>query len=204
MKTIYGNEPHDLGLNMAVRTLASITCPNGWDLVPTFEEAPTTLQDVIAYAKEHGRLCIAMEDSDGTIYADEETNWHLRAWHDSIHFRHKLAFTAAGEAAASYVQVAQLYRKYHKTHSREQLVVWGSLILADILGLVHYHQRTGLWPKNKRAGTLKNAPGWATQAELIFDECQGPDHEEKALRLSAGKWGYPYDTRLIFGGNANA
>lgn len=195
MKTVYGKEPVDLGLNCAVRTLATICCPNGWDLVPTFEEAPTTLNGVIEYANEHGRLCIAMEDSGGTIYDDEETNWHLRAWHDSVHYRHKLAFNAAGEAAATYVQVAQLYRKYRNTHPREVLVRWGSLILADILGLVHYHQRTGLWPKNKRAGTLKQAPGWETQASLIFDECAGHDHEDKALSLSASKWGNPYDMR---------
>lgn len=192
-------KPLDLGLNCAVRTLATITCPNGWDLVPTFAEAPTTLQGVIDYAKQHGRLCIAMEDSSGTIYEDEETNWHLRAWHDSIHFRHKIAFTAAGEAAATYVQVAQLYRRYRLTHPRETLVRWGSLILADILGLVHYHQRTGLWPKNKRAGTIKNAPLWETQANLIFDECAGEFHESKALALAASKWGYPYDIRAVMG-----
>lgn len=192
-------KPLDLGLNCAVRTLATITCPNGWDLVPTFAEAPTTLQAVIAYAKQHGRLCIAMEDSSGTIYEDEETNWHLRAWHDSIHFRHKIAFNAAGEAAATYVQVAQLYHKYRATHPRETLVRWGSLILADILGLVHYHQRTGLWPKNKRAGTIKNAPLWETQANLIFDECRGPEHERAALILATNKWGYPYDIRVVMG-----
>lgn len=192
MKTVYGNEPLDLGLNCAVRTLANKACPNGWDQVPTFAEAPTTLAGIIAYGKEHGKLCIAEEDSSGTIYADEETNWHLRAWHDSIHFRHLIAFNAAGEAAATYCQVAQLYRQY-RTHSREKLVRWGSLILADILGLVHYHQRTGLWPKHKRAGTIKNAPGWLTQAELIYDTCQGPDHEKLAINLARDKWGYPYD-----------
>lgn len=190
-------QPLDRGLNCAVRTLASITCPNGWDLVPTFEEAPTTLAGIIEHAEKHGRLCIAMEDSDGTIYACEETNRHLRAWHDSIHFRHKIAFNAAGEAAATYVQVAQLYRRYRETHPRETLVRWGSLILADILGLVHYHQRTGLWPKNKRAGTIKNAPLWETQAQLIWDTCQGPDHEQLALALAAGKWGYPYDIKAV-------
>lgn len=185
-------QPLDRGLNCAVRTLATITCPNGWDLVPNFTDAPTTLEDVKAYARKHGRLCIAMEDSEGTIYADAETNWHLRAWHDSVHYRHNIAFNAAGEAAATYVQVAQLYRKYRATHPRETLVRWGSLLLADILGLVHYHQRTGLWPKHKAAGTVKNAPLWETQANLIYDRCAGVDHERAALSLSMDKWGYPY------------
>lgn len=192
MKTVYGNEPVDYGFNCAVRTLAKVCCPSGWDQVKTFAEAPTSLQDMLAYAKEHGRLCIAEEDSSGTIYADEGINWCLRAWHDSVHYRHLLAFTAAGEAAAVYVQVAQLGRKYY-TQPREQLVRWGSLLLADILGLVHYHQRTGLWPKNKRQGTLNEAPKWEREAAAILDECAGLTHETKALAKSAAKWGYPYD-----------
>lgn len=195
--TIYGNTPHDLGLNCAIRTLANKCVPAGWDQVKTFDEAPTSLAEVLRYAREHGRLCIAEEDSDGTIYACEETNWHLRAWHDSVHYRHLIAFNAAGEAAATYVQVAQLYRVYGRTHPKDMLIEWASILLADILGLVHYHQRTGLWPKNKRAGTLKHAPEWRTQAELIWDTCQGQHHEQLALNLATSKWGYPYDKEFV-------
>lgn len=191
-RAVYVNpaKPHDIGLNIAVRHLATTCCPSGWDQVKTFEEAPTTLEGIVAYAKEHGRLCIAEEDSDGTIYDCADTNHHLRAWHDSIHFRHRFAFNAAGEAAATYVQVAQLGRVYGYS---EKVVGWGALLLADILGLVHFHQRTGKWPKNKRQGTIKESRKWVDEARLILLNCQGADHERLAAERASSKWGYPYE-----------
>lgn len=184
-------KPHNIGLNVAVRTMANRTCPRGWHQVATFEEAPTSLADMLAYAEANGVLCIAEEDSDGTIYDCSDTNHHLRAWHDSIHFRHHFAFNAAGEAAAVYVQIAQLGRVFG---AGDEVVEWAALLLADILGLVHYHLRTGMWPKNKRAGTLAEAPKWVEEARRILRKCTGPDHEKLAIQMAA-KWGWPYEVQ---------
>lgn len=184
-------KPHDVGLNVAIRTLAQRTLPCGWDQVPTFEEAPTTLDALLAYAAKHGRLCIAEEDSDGTIYDCADTNHHLRAWHDGVHYRHHFAFNGAGEAAAVYVQVAQLGRVYGYN---EKTVEWAALLLADILGLVHYHLRTGEWPSKKAIGTINEAPKWEGEAHRILSQCTGPDHEQKAIEMAA-KWGCPYEIK---------
>lgn len=190
-------EPYSSTMNAIVTAMAQITNPNGYDLVATFEEAPTTLEAVVAYHKEHGKLCIAAEDSDGTIYADASVNHDLRAWHDSVHVKHGFEFNAAGEAAAVYVQIAQvvycdLYgERAHKEAAR--------LLLADILGLVHYHLRTGKWPRNKAKSTVAEAIKWKDEADRIVVALYSLptrslyNYEQEAIRLAA-KWGNPYAT----------
>lgn len=184
--TTFPQNPLDRDLNIAVRHIASVVCPAGWNEVEKFEDAPTTLQAVTEYAKREGRLCIATEDSSGTIYDCEDTNVHLRAWHDSLHFRHQLGFHTAGEAAATYVMVAQLCHLYG---TGDRSIKWASLILADILGLVLHYQRTRKFPKNKRAGTINEQKKWVLIAKEIAEHCTGKDHEAKALSLSARTWG---------------
>jgi len=180
--------PVDQAWNVAVRHIANKVCPSGWDEFATFAEAPTTLAALTAYAQDHGRLCIATEDSDGTIFDCADTNVHLRAWHDSVHFRHQLAFNVAGEAAAVYVQAMQVYYLYGVT---DQTIRWVQLLLADILGLVIHVKQTGKYPKNKRAGTVNAAPRWKRCAEdlatvFLSDPTQ---HEQVALAYAAENWG---------------
>lgn len=188
--------PVDTGWNVAVRHLATKTCPRGWDEFPTFAEAPTTLADLTAYAHKHGRLGIATEDSDGTIFDCADTNVHLRAWHDSVHFRYQLAFNVAGEAAAVYVQAAQVYRVYGVN---EKSIKWVQLLLADILGLVLHNKMTGKYPKNKRAGTVNAAARWRSVAEslglaMTVTAARGGDgmaFELTALDMAKADWGSP-------------
>jgi len=178
--------PVDQAYNVAVRHIAGICNPNGWDEFSTFAEAPTTLAELTAYANEHGRLGIATEDSDGTIFDCADTNVHLRAWHDSVHLRHQLGFTVAGEAAAVYVQVAQVYHLYG---FNEQTVRWAQLLLADILGLVINFKKTGRYPMNKRNGCVNEAKRWKYVAEQIWRYAQGKYHESGALAYAKSEWG---------------
>lgn len=191
--TSFPSNPYDREWNVATRRMAGITCPSGWDQVERFEDAPTSLQAVIEYANRVGRLCIAMEDSDGTLYDCADTNHHLRAWHDSVHYRHQLQFNVAGEAAAVYVQCAQLLRVYGDSGRTRD---WMRLLLADIVGLVLYHQRTKRWPKNKRGGTLNEAKLWGPVAAEIAEAYNALEdkrnHEEAALLLARKTWGDPY------------
>lgn len=182
--------PLDPAWNVAVRHMANRTCPSGWDEVPTFAEAPTTLYDLTLYAQTNGRLCVATEDSDGTIFDCADTNVHLRAWHDSIHFRHQIAFTVAGEAAATYAQVGQLYTVYGYN---DKTVRWASLLLSDILGLVIHRKQAGKYPKNKRAGTINGAKRWLHIAHqigvLTGDTADGRSREQIALSMAKADWG---------------
>lgn len=183
--------PVAIGLNIAIAHLCSITCPRGYHTVETFNEAPTTLLGVVKYANEHGVLCIATEDSDGTIYDSPGINHDLRAWHDSVHFRHGFQFNAAGEAAAAYVQVAQMAAIYG---DNPDTAYWAALLLTDLLGLVHYHQRTELWPTDKRKFVMERVDEWALEAGKLVTLCAqaGTRHEDTAIARSRGKWGNPY------------
>lgn len=182
--------PVDAGWNVAVRHIATKVLPSGWDQVEKFDDAPTTLKGITDYANEHGRLCVAREDSEGTIFDCADTNAHLRAWHDSVHFRHQLAFTVAGEAAAVYVQAAQVYYLYGYS---EKTVRWVSYLLADILGLVLHVQKTGKYPKNKRAGVVKYCRKWVRVAHIIGKAVSDnlATHEQVALDLAREAWGNP-------------
>jgi hypothetical protein len=178
--------PVDIHLNVAVMAMANKVCPEGFIVIEKFEDAPATLDGLVAFANREGRLGIAAEDSDGTIYDDAEVNIHLRAWHDSCHYRYLLAFNVAGEAAATYLMIAQLYRVYGVS---PRTLRWAELILADILGLVLHFQRSRKYPKNKRAGTLNEAKRWSVIAKEIAEKCTGPEHEALALQLSRATWG---------------
>jgi len=186
-------QPVDPAFNVAVKQLAMQTNPGGWDQVKTFDEAPTTLEAVLSYYADHGRLCIAEEDSDGTIYACADTNHHLRAWHDTLHVRYRFSFTASGEAAATYAMVGQLVALYGDS---ERTVRWAALLLADILGLVHYHQRTGEWPIDKLGFTVGCAEGWMAEAKALVAAVSEYDKEHMefhAMLRSTSKWGNPWE-----------
>lgn len=185
-------DPVDPALNAAILHLASVTCPKGWHVVEKFTDAPTTLISIKDYAYKHGVFCVASEDSEGTIYDDVEVNIALRAWHDSVHYRHSFAFNTAGEAAACFVQIAQMVHLYGDTERTRQ---WAEFLLTDLLGLVIYHRQTGMWPKDKRGGVLKNAPKWRELASrLCFEFAKaGKDHETVAVRIAQSEWGYPYE-----------
>lgn len=182
--------PVSWSLNAAILNLCAITCPRGYDTVEKFEDAPTTLRGIVEYAEKHGRLCIATEDSEGTIYDDAGVNVALRAWHDSIHFRHGFQFNAAGEAAAAYVHVAHLVQRYGNNAETQYNA---ALLLTDLLGLVHYHQRTELWPTDKRAFVMERVDEWALEAAAICNLVAGAEEPEKvAIQRAKSKWGDPY------------
>lgn len=178
--------PVDAGWNICVRHIANKVCPNGWDEFPTFDEAPTTLAALTDYGVKHGRLGIATEDSEGTIFDCADTNVHLRAWHDSVHFRHQLSFTVAGEAAAVYVQAMHVYHLYGVN---DRTIYWVQLLLADILGLVIHVKQTGKYPTNKRAGTVNAAPRWKSVAIALSVLDRGSSHEQAALAFAKEHWG---------------
>lgn len=184
--------PVDAGWNAAVRHIANKCLPAGWDEVEKFEDAPTTLQAVLDYAAKNGRLCVATEDSEGTIFDCADTNAHLRAWHDSLHYRYKIEFNVAGEAAVTYMQAAQVFYLYG---INDKSMRWVELLLADILGLVLFHKKTGKYPKNKRNGCLNEAKQWKSAAREIADNlpigADGSYYETAALSLAAKIWGNP-------------
>lgn len=184
--------PLNLGLNVAIRQLSNRSHPYGYHDTPDLSVAPTTLQGIKDYANKHDRFMIWSGDCDGTIYGCPETNMDLRAWHDKVHYDYNLEFNTAGEAAAVYIQIAQLMVVYGK--NRSELEEWASILLTDILGLVVYHKRTaGKWPENKYQGTVENLPLWRPLGASIVETLRraGPAPVLAALMLATKEWGNP-------------
>lgn len=186
--------PVDPALNAAIQVMANITNPSGWDVIPTFEEAPTSLAALLDYADAHGRLGVAAQDAHGQIYDDAGIVEALRAWHDSIHYRWHFTFTVSGEAAATYAHIGQLHTKYGDTPNTRR---WAELIMGDILGLVLYFHVTEEWPDRKRAFTLYQAKKWSSEASRLMDYLSSDhgycDSEVAAIYRARSKWGNPYE-----------
>jgi hypothetical protein len=80
-----------------------------------------------------------------TIFGDPQVNIMFRAWHDYIHITKQLDFSPINEAAVAFIQASELpwdwwYEK--------------QLIIAEVVGQVVNHERTGQFNHDQRAFTL--------------------------------------------------
>lgn len=192
----FHREPLDIGFNIATRSIANRLNRTGWDEVEKFEDAPTTYEEVQAYYKQHGRLCIAQEASKFSIFDCEDTNVHYRAWHDAVHVTKGFKFNVAGEAATCSVQIAMLYRLYGDNPATRR---WCRILLADTLGLVLYFQRNGTWPLDeaKRRIVEETMHEWDGMTDALLDciGLAGPEEREQhraAIMYVQHHWGNPY------------
>jgi hypothetical protein len=186
----FEHAPYDIHLNVAINRLCNLSHPRGYDTTPNLDVAPTTLEQVKAYANANQRFLIWDGDCDGTLYGCPTVNANLRAWHDKAHYDYNLDFTVAGEAAAVYIQIAQLLQVYG---SRDQIDDWATIIITDILSLVLYHRASGnQWPVNKRDGTIENLDRWRPMAVNLVDDLHGDPSDKNALRLATEVWGNPH------------
>lgn len=191
-----GQTPVDVGLNVAIKHLCMLSHPNGYDVGMSLDAVPTTLAQVIAQVQAKERFLIWGGECEGSIYACAETNMDLRAWHDKVHYDYNLDFNMAGEAAAVYIQIAQLMQVFG---NRACLKQWAALIIADILGLVvSYRQAGDTWPTEKRNSTLALVPVWERLAHKLVDSLAAvypgtrANRSAQALALAAQVWGNPH------------
>lgn len=78
-----------------------------------------------------------------TIYGSPTINYAVRAWHDSLHIKHRLDFIEACECAVGLLQVAAISGAYEKR-----------LIWADTIGQTEYYARYGEFVCDQRAFVL--------------------------------------------------
>lgn len=191
----FQRNPVDPVLNVAIKMLARKYNPCGWDQVKTFAEAPSSLEYVQDYERQHGKLCIAEEASDDTIFDCRDTNWHFRAWHDRVHADHNFEMTAAGEANTAYVQCAHMFEFYGDT---AQTRYWFALLLTEVVGMAHFFQRHGSFPMDQRQFVIATYSSWETEANALMDDLTAGRHEGylratvTAARRAASRWGVPY------------
>lgn len=133
------NQPLNRAFNVAVNHIASRVLPCGFDVSA---DAPATFESLVAHYRETGRVCVWNGASERTIFADAETNFAFRAWHDSKHILHGLPFTRAGEYAAMVYQCADVCAIYDGATAE----TFCRILAAEICGQFDYNARFGGFP----------------------------------------------------------
>lgn len=170
-------EPLSHPFNIAVWTIANTLHPLGWDVS---SEAPSTYEDLVKDVAKRGRFTVWNGASDETIYADPETNFAFRAWHDWVHWRYNLDFSPANERAVAYVQAAHLLRTYGKEWQTNDFV---ALILAEVIGQAEYKDHFGDFPHFQVDFVREAAKEFSALAYTLCNLLDGKS-DRAAIRLA--------------------
>jgi len=103
------------------------------------DSAPSTFQEL--NASKTATLTVWTGASQGTVWGLESSNWHFRAWHDSIHLRHQFDFSKSGELKATEVQCVEASRLVGDS--------FASIIEAEVKGQVEHFEKFGRFPENQ-------------------------------------------------------
>ena len=77
-------EPLFLPFNVTVNSIAAKLFPTGFDVS---ENAPASWPELYYHVWRNRRMEVSNTNSEKTIFADAETNYAFRAWHDHCHLR---------------------------------------------------------------------------------------------------------------------
>lgn len=141
-------QPLDRAFNVAVNQIANRLFPTGFDVGA---EAPDSLLGIVAHVKATGRMLVWNGASSRTIFADPETNYAFRAWHDWCHWRGNLPFTLEGERQAAAMQMDHVRTLFGDGPIARRFC---RLIEAEVIGQAECYARTGGYPLDQRAFTV--------------------------------------------------
>ncbi len=141
-------KPLSRAFNAAVWTMANLTNPKGWDV----GDGANSLEELDAQIARDGRITVSGAYSDQTIYADPETNFAARAWHDWTHYTYRHAFTEEGERATFEDQKLDLLKRYGPGPQTEHFIL---LLKCEVVGQVEYFVEHGDFPADQVAFTRK-------------------------------------------------
>jgi hypothetical protein len=136
--------PLSVRFNVAVNHIAARVLPCGFDVSAN---APQDFETLCAHYHETGRVLVWNGASESTIFADAETNFAFRAWHDSKHITAGLPFTREGEIAALELQKADVRAIYDGADADS----FCALLDAEIKGQFDDCEKNGGFPENQAA-----------------------------------------------------
>jgi len=137
-------KPLDRGLNAAILHIAGRLFPTGYDVAA---DAPNTYRKLRDHLDSGKRLVVYNGGSEGTIYADAEVNYAMRAWHDWAHYMHHNDFSIDGETATCAVQCCQLRELYGDCQTTAR---WCEILRAEIVGQRLYYAKFGEYVQDQR------------------------------------------------------
>ena len=135
-------QPLYRAFNRAVHHIANKLLPNGWDVA---DDAPCSLTELRNHFALTGRIQVWSGGSDYTIFADRETNYAFRAWHDYHHLIGNHEFTPDGEHAVMMAQQSDILALYGDNQR------FADLIHAEIVGQGEYERANGVFPRDQMA-----------------------------------------------------
>ena len=153
-------EPLSRAFNIAVVAIANRLHPTGYDVG---DPAPSTLQELQNHINTTGRMLVWNGASDKTIYADPETNWAFRAWHDWCHYTFNLEFNKEGKRKAYEIQKDHIRLVYGLG---AQTDLFCDLIEFEIMGQFEYKEVFGNFPEDQMALAVALGVGQATSSYL--------------------------------------
>jgi hypothetical protein len=153
--------PLDKGLNCAILHIAGRLLPTGYDVAP---DAPASYRALRAHLDAGKRMVVYDGGSEGTIYADPEVNYAMRAWHDWAHYTCGNDFSIEGETANCRVQQAQLLELYGDCETTRR---WCRILDAEIIGQRLYYAKHGTYVRDQRAFVLHYLANPRTALETV-------------------------------------
>lgn len=146
-------QPLDREFNIAVHHIANRLWPRGWSVSSKY--AAKGLDDLNRQMKAYGRIGVSSANSDHTIFADRETNYAFRAWHDWHHWKLQAPFDMAGEIAVANSQAGDLIALYDTARSRP----WRKILCAEVIGQAEYEAYHGCFPTDQMGFVRHYLPG---------------------------------------------
>lgn len=142
-------KPYSLAFNAACVAMASRVCPKGFDVSgkDTDKPAPSSLEELNVAIGDNGRLVVDGDNSECTIFADAETNYAFRAWHDWTHWILQAPFSLEGECKVACQQVAHLRDIYGATFAKR----WAPAIYEEVIGQALAKEISGEFPNDQVA-----------------------------------------------------
>lgn len=120
--------------------------------VRTQAEAPQDLEEMRRRVRQFGRLEIALENGESSIYGSARANAWFRLFHDMGHLIYNREMTYVDEVALAKTQWLDLEPTFRKMGANEFLVTnLAALYFIDTVGQSHYHLLVGKFPDNQAA-----------------------------------------------------
>jgi hypothetical protein len=153
MKPLYGP------FNVVVHTIVNKLFPTGYDVSA---DAPGDWATLYSHVRSTGRMEVSNVNSDQSIFADAETNYAFRAWHDHCHlrdhdgvflgskypFNYPGTFDWEGEVWVYKQMLDDVIKIY--SHCGEMV---DRLLEAEVLGQFLHQKAWGCFPVNQFAFT---------------------------------------------------
>jgi hypothetical protein len=116
------------------------------------DDAPQTLHTLREYVKEHGRLIVALEHGETSIYGDAKANAWFRAFHDLGHLVYNREMTYEEEVQLALTQWGDLVPIFREMGATRNLIQdLYRLYLFDTVGQSRYCLLTGRFPNDQMA-----------------------------------------------------